>query len=81
MGPEEIPCATQLELSEMALAGPTCASDHLYLFPNGARLDDEIEAAEEIGLRLHATRRYFKCSRFATSGQQCFPQKIRTIGE
>ena len=56
MGPEEIQCATQLALSEMALAGTTCASDHLYLFPNGARLDDEIEAAEEIGLRLHATR-------------------------
>ena len=26
------------------------------MFPNGARLDDEIEAAEMIGVRLHAAR-------------------------
>jgi len=26
------------------------------LFPNGSRLDDEIQAAEEVGLRLHASR-------------------------
>ena len=31
-------------------------SDHLYLFPGGARLDDTIDAAGEIGLRFHATR-------------------------
>ena len=56
MGPEEIRISTKLALAELALAGTTCSSDHLYIFPNGIRLDDQIEAAREVGLRLHATR-------------------------
>ncbi|MCX7608607.1 MAG: amidohydrolase family protein, partial [Anaerolineales bacterium] len=32
------------------------ASDHLYLYPNGSKLDDEIAAAQEIGVRIHASR-------------------------
>jgi 8-oxoguanine deaminase len=38
------------------LSGATTVADHLYVFPNGARLDDEIHAAREIGVRFHATR-------------------------
>ncbi len=56
MGPDHIRVSAQIALVEMALAGTTCSSDHLYMFPNGARLDDEIEAAEQIGMRIHATR-------------------------
>lgn len=56
MGPEEIRVSAELALAEMALTGCTCSSDHLYMFPNGARLEDEIEAAHNIGVRLHATR-------------------------
>jgi cytosine/adenosine deaminase-related metal-dependent hydrolase len=56
MGPEEIRLSTQTALAELALSGCTTASDHLYLFPNGARLDDEIEAARQVGLRLQASR-------------------------
>ncbi|HPS41691.1 MAG TPA: 8-oxoguanine deaminase [Anaerolineaceae bacterium] len=56
MTPEDIRISTQTALSELALSGCTTASDHLYLFPNGSALDDEIEAAQTIGLRLHASR-------------------------
>jgi cytosine/adenosine deaminase-related metal-dependent hydrolase len=56
MGPEEIRISTQTALAELALSGCTAASDHLYLFPNGSSLDDEIEGARQVGLRLHASR-------------------------
>jgi cytosine/adenosine deaminase-related metal-dependent hydrolase len=56
MTPEDIRISTKTALAELALSGCTAASDHLYIFPNTARLDDEIEAAQEIGLRLHASR-------------------------
>jgi cytosine/adenosine deaminase-related metal-dependent hydrolase len=54
--PEDIFTSTQTALSELALSGCTTASDHLYLFPNGSKLDDEIEAALQVGVRLHASR-------------------------
>jgi 8-oxoguanine deaminase len=54
--PEDIFTSTQTALSELALSGCTTASDHLYLYPNGSKLDDEIDAAGEVGLRLHASR-------------------------
>lgn len=56
MNPDDIFVSTQTALAELALSGCTTASDHLYIFPNGTRLDDQIAAAGEIGLRLHASR-------------------------
>ncbi|MCW1917357.1 8-oxoguanine deaminase [Rhodobacter sp. KR11] len=55
-GPDEIFTSTQIGLAELALSGCTLTSDHLYLYPNGARLDDSIAAAAEVGLRFHPTR-------------------------
>ena len=54
--PEDIFLSTQTALAELAHSGCTTASDHLYLFPNGSRLDDEIAGAREIGLRIQAAR-------------------------
>ena len=56
MGPEEIFVSAQIGLAELALSGCTLSSDHLYMFPNGARLDDTIDAAHTIGIRFHPTR-------------------------
>jgi len=54
--PEDIFISTSTALAELALSGCTTAADHLYLYPNGSKLDDEIAAASEIGLRIHASR-------------------------
>lgn len=56
MQPEHIRASAQTALAELALSGCTTASDHLYLFPNGSSLEDEIQAGLEVGIRLHASR-------------------------
>lgn len=55
-GPDEMFTSAQVGLAELALSGCTMTSDHLYLYPNGSRLDDTIAAAAEVGLRFHPTR-------------------------
>jgi 8-oxoguanine deaminase len=56
MTPEMIRVSTQVAMAELLLSGCTTTSDHLYLFPNGSRLDDSIEGAVEMGMRFHAAR-------------------------
>ena len=55
-GPEHFFTSAQVGLAELMLSGCTLSSDHLYLYPNGARLEDTIHAAAELGIRFHPTR-------------------------
>ncbi|MCG0993747.1 8-oxoguanine deaminase [Acetobacter indonesiensis] len=54
--PEMIRVSTCTAMTELLWSGCTTTSDHLYLFPNSSRLDDQIEAATEMGMRFHAAR-------------------------
>ena len=54
--PEASRTATLVGLAELALSGCTTVFDHAYLFRNGCRIDDQISAAAEIGIRFVASR-------------------------
>ena len=56
MTPKDMFLSAQIGLAELALSGCTMSSDHLYVFPNGARLDDTVAAAETVGIRFQPTR-------------------------
>ena len=56
MDAEAVYISALVGMAELILSGCTTASDHLYLFPNGSKLDDEIQAAHELGFRFHASR-------------------------
>ena len=56
MTPDHVRVSTRLGLAELALSGCTTASDHHYLWPNGSRVDDQIEGAAPVGIRFHVSR-------------------------
>ena len=54
--PDASRTATLIGLAELALSGCTTVFDHAYFFQNGCRVDDQIEAAAEIGVRFMVSR-------------------------
>ena len=56
MRPEDMFVSAQVGLAELALSGCGTSADHLYLYPDGVRLEDTIEAAATVGMRFHPTR-------------------------
>ena len=54
--PEASRTATLVGCAELALSGCTTVFDHAYLFQNGCRVDDQIAAAKEIGIRFAVSR-------------------------
>jgi len=56
LDPDSVRVATTLGLLELARSGCTTAFDHHYVWPNGSRVDDQIEAARSVGIRFHASR-------------------------
>lgn len=54
--PDAVYTSALVGLAELMLSGCTTAADHLYLVPNGSSHDDEIRAAQELGIRFHPTR-------------------------
>jgi cytosine/adenosine deaminase-related metal-dependent hydrolase len=56
MNADHVRVSTTIGLAELALSGCTTTSDHLYLYPNGSRVDDQVEGARDVGLRFHIAR-------------------------
>lgn len=56
MTPEAVYTSAKVGLVELVMSGCTTVADHLYLYPNGSKIDDEIRAAQEVGVRFHPTR-------------------------
>ena len=54
--PEATRWSTLVGLAELAASGCTTVFDHSYVFPKGCRVDDQIAAAQELGMRFHACR-------------------------
>jgi 8-oxoguanine deaminase len=54
--PEALRVSSAIAMAELMMTGCTTASDHTYMWTNGARLEDQLEAAAEMGIRFHAAR-------------------------
>ena len=55
---EAVKLATKVSLAELLLHGCTTTNDHFYMLPPGSdvRMEAALEAAEELGVRIHLCR-------------------------
>ena len=70
--PEASRTTTIIGLAELARSGCTTAFDHTYIFQNGCKLDDQIHAAQELGVRFVAARGSMSLGQ----SKEGFPQMI-----
>ncbi|MGI9464220.1 MAG: amidohydrolase family protein, partial [Aestuariivirgaceae bacterium] len=56
--PDDLYIASKLAMTELLMSGCTTTSDHHYLFPGGLEdaMDIQVQAANELGMRLMVTR-------------------------
>lgn len=54
--PDDTRTAVIVGCAELALSGCTTVFDHAYVFKNGCRVDDQIAAAAEVGVRFVVSR-------------------------
>jgi 8-oxoguanine deaminase len=54
--PEDTRTAVLIGCAELALSGCTTVFDHAYVFQNGCKVDDQIAAAAELGIRFVVSR-------------------------
>lgn len=54
--PEDTRTAVLVGCGELALSGCTTVFDHAYVFQNGCKVDDQIAAAAELGIRFVVSR-------------------------
>jgi 8-oxoguanine deaminase len=54
--PEDTRTAVLVGCAELALSGCTTVFDHAYVFQNGCKVDDQIAAAAELGIRFVVSR-------------------------
>ncbi|MFC5471958.1 8-oxoguanine deaminase [Cohnella suwonensis] len=57
--PEDVYVSAAVGIGELLKSGCTTTSDHFYCFPNGVSgelIDEEIRAAQELGIRFYPTR-------------------------
>ncbi|MHC4089147.1 MAG: 8-oxoguanine deaminase [Planctomycetota bacterium] len=58
MDNEAVKLGASVSIAELLLSGCTTTSDHFYVFPpgSGLRMEAALEAADELGIRIHACR-------------------------